>query len=352
MSYGTLFGVLGGAGVAFFGWTWFSKIPGGAAVRTGYAAMGAGVACVSALAIFLSAHFTRDQIPRLMQRFPAGATTNSTQRYSLAELWREIKGCLANRNYRMLLLGFVALSITLGTRETLTSYSGLFFWELHEKQMRLFGLAAPPAYIVAFFLTVWLHRRIDKRNTALAALVLLVVACASPVLLRVAGLAPANGSPALLKLLLTATFFFYLAVAALMISVLSALADVADEHELETGRRQEGVFFAARTFFHKLSSGLGHVVAGVALDIIHFPTGAKPGTVAQEVAVKLGILDGPLASLPALVSIAFYAAYRIDRQRHSEIQQLLRARRTASGPVVDSAPSVAPTLIQAEHARP
>ena len=43
---------------------------------------------------------------------------------------------------------------------------------------------------------------------------------------------------------------------------MSALADIADEHELQTGLRQEGIFYSARTFFSKLTTGFGHLIAG------------------------------------------------------------------------------------------
>lgn len=347
MSYGTLFGVFGGASVFFFGWTWFSKIPGGSTVREGYPGLALGVGLVSALAIFLSAFLTRDQIPRLTKNLPAQPVS---QRLGLGALLSEIKGCMSNRNYRMLLLGLVALSASTGTRETVSSYASLFFWSLPEKQIRVFGLASPPAYFVAFFATVWLHRRIDKRNTIVAAVSLLAVSMLAPITLRLFGLAPANGSPALLPFLLLFVFGFYLGVAMLMISALSALADIADEHELNTGRRQEGVFYAARTFFLKMSSGLGHVVAGAALDLIHFPTGAKPGEVAEDVVFKLGLLDGPIAAVPAFISIWFYAAYRIDRQKHLEIQRELEKRRASLVPPATTSAAAPSTLIQPEHA--
>lgn len=347
MSYGTLFGVIGGASVFFFGWTWFSKVPGGATVRDGYPGLALGVGLVSALAIFVSAHFTRDQIPRLTEHLPP----RSTERHGLRELWSEISGCMTNRNYRMLLLGLIALSASTGTRETVSSYASLFFWELPAKQIRVFGLASPPAYFVAFFVTVWLHRRFDKRNTITFSASLLGVSMLAPISLRLLGLAPANGSAALLPFLLFFVFTFYLAVAMLMISALSALADIADEHELHTGRRQEGVFYAARTFFAKMSSGFGHVIAGVALDLIHFPTGAKPGEVAPDVVFNLGLLDGPVAALPAFISIIFYSAYRIDRTQHMEIQRQLATRRASAMPAAAAPASAPAALIQPEHAR-
>ena len=127
--------------------------------------------------------------------------------------------------------------------------------------------------------------------------------------------------------------------------------ELADEHELHTGRRQEGVFFAARTLFAKLSSGLGHVVAGAGLDLIKFPTGAKPGQVAHDVVIKLGILDGPVAALPTLLALFFYGAYRIDRARHTEIQRELMSRRSQPAATPASVPPAA-TLASVELAQP
>jgi Na+/melibiose symporter-like transporter len=235
----------------------------------------------------------------------------------------------------------------IGTRETLNSYLGLFFWELPENKMRTFGLASPPAFVISFFLTWRLHRWFEKRSAIIGAGIVSMIGATLPILLRLFGTFPENGSPALLPSLLFFHFVFYLGFSVLTISVMSALADIADDHELKTGRRQEGMFYAARTFFGQLSSGLGHLLAGLAIDIIQFPKGAKPGQVADEVLYKLGLVDGPIASLPALIALFFYARYRITRQRHAEIQRELAARRQPSSaerspmPVVD--PDAIPT---------
>jgi Na+/melibiose symporter-like transporter len=332
MSYASLFGLVGGASTFFFGWTWFSKIPGAATVRSGYPALGATVGIFAAVAILLSAHFTRDQIPRLLQ------PTGTAERFGIKRMWQEIAECLANRNYRVMLLGLFCVSGTIGTKETVNSYTNLFFWELPPEKIRLFALASPPAYVIAFIATVWLHRRIDKRNSMMLSLALIVLGGCVPVIGRLLGVVPPNNTPALMSVLFCATFTFYLGFATLTISALSALADIADEHELATGRRREGVFFAARTFFAKLSSGVGHIVAGVAMDLIAFPHGARPGQVAQDVVRSLGVLDGPVAVVPALLSIYFYAKYRIDHRMHSEIQTALaeRRRRTVSLPTSEN----------------
>lgn len=61
----------------------------------------------------------------------------------------------------------------------------------------------------------------------------------------------------------------------------SMVADVVDEQEFDSGKRQEGMFFASTYFAGKASSGIGAIVAGVALDLISWPRGAHIETAAD-----------------------------------------------------------------------
>lgn len=90
--------------------------------------------------------------------------------------------------------------------------------------------------------------------------------------------------------------------AVLNISVMSALVDVADENQLISGDRQEGILYSARTFFAKVDHALGLFLAGVVLDYIAFPTDAEPGQVAGSVLFRLGMVDGPYLILPGLIA--------------------------------------------------
>ena len=60
----------------------------------------------------------------------------------------------------------------------------------------------------------------------------------------------------------------------LYIIIDSMLSDTIDQHEMETGRREEGLFFSASSFAQKASFGLGALFAGIGLDVIKFPKGA------------------------------------------------------------------------------
>jgi Na+/melibiose symporter-like transporter len=110
-------------------------------------------------------------------------------------------------------------------------------------------------------------------------------------------------------------------------------ADIADEVELDTGERREGMIFSARSFANKAVGALGTLLGGIALDLISFPSGATAGSVANEVVWWLGFLEGPASSVFSFMGIVFYLRYRIDRKRHAEIVRLIAARKTEADQV-------------------
>jgi Na+/melibiose symporter-like transporter len=109
----------------------------------------------------------------------------------------------------------------------------------------------------------------------------------------------------------------------------SMMADVADEHELSSGHRQEGIFFGALAFAGKSTSGLGSLIGGLGLDWIGFPVGAEPGAVDPATVTALGVFYGPGIAIIAVVALVFLSRYRIDRARHAKIAEALVRQRSA-----------------------
>ena len=325
MSYNSILGMVGGASTYFLAWTWLGSAEGGTQNADNFMVMGAVIGIFAALIVWISAYFTRDQIPYL-KKVPEGLPP-----LSVKQLYLEVWTCLKNRNYLFLLLGMLSLSATSGVRETMGAYVNLFFWELEANQLRFFGLTTPIAFVVAFIITPRLHDRFDKRETIIGAVGVYVITTTLPILLRILGYFPENGDPLLFPLLAAFIAVFYGAAAVLGISVMSALADIADDHELATGRRQEGIFYSARTFVGKLTSGFGILIGGIAIDLIGWPTGVTSADdVHPDIIFNLGLIDGPVAAIPSLLAIFFYAGYRIDKKRHQEIQEQLNLRRAAT----------------------
>ena len=114
------------------------------------------------------------------------------------------------------------------------------------------------------------------------------------------------------------------------------LSDVIDEHELHTGRREEGLFFAARSFATKASYGLGSFFAGIGLDIIRFPQGASPETVPDDAVLSLAIFSGPVMFILFAATVMISSRYPLTLARHGEITRKIAAR-AGGGPQDKSA---------------
>ena len=267
-----------------------------------------------------SAFMTRGQISR-MKKVPSDLPP-----FSLRQLFREMYGAMQNRNYLYLLLGLFSLSITIGTHETLNLYMYTFYWEFTDRQIGWLILSNVFGYAIGFAVTARIHQHIEKRWAIVWASIGLSIAWSSAVTLRLFDLAPENTTWTLVAFVIGFGTIASACGSVLNISVMSALADIADEHELKTGRRQEGIFYSARTFFAKVTNGIGHVVAGVALDIIEFPQGVATASIHPDKIYALGIIDGPFAMVWGILAGLLYAGYRIDRNYHREIQDNLLKR--------------------------
>ena len=113
----------------------------------------------------------------------------------------------------------------------------------------------------------------------------------------------------------------------------SMLADTADEHEWLFGVRREGLFFSGLTLAYKAASGLGGLIAGLALDAIRFPADLAaqgPGaTVPAAVLDRLALISGPLPAAFAMLSPLFLLGYHLTRARHAQIVRDLEQRKAA-----------------------
>ena len=159
-----------------------------------------------------------------------------------------------------------------------------------------------------------------------------------PVVLRLVGWFPENDNlivigsatfPLVMITLVLIKLLQGLVTAQAQVAFGSMIADVCDEHEHLTNRRQEGAFFAALSFSSKSTYGLGAVLAGLSLEFINWPTGPEIRSavdVAPDAIVNLGILAGPCIGLLGFISLWFFAQYRLTPVRHKKILAIIEAR--------------------------
>ena len=314
MSYNNFGGYIGAASAHWFGLTFFfyatAEQANGLLKLEAYQDFGLVASVVVVICLYISAWFTRDRIPTLSQ--PA----ESTEPFSMPALFTDLKQALQNPNYMYLLLGLLLLSVTIGMRASFNNYMNLYFWELVSDQIRWFIIGSVSGYIAGFLLTFYIHKRFDKRASIVIATLGYGVFDALPVCLRMLGLFPENGSDKLFPSILVCHALGSASLSVLNISVMSALADIADENAAKFGVRQEGILYAARAFFAKADRAIGTLIAGIVLDLISFPAKAIPGQVDANVVMWLGIMDSPATIIPALLAALLYSGYRINHGKH------------------------------------
>ena len=273
------------------------------------------------IALTSSAYFTKDQIPKLKQPKERRSKNN------LFRFFKDIGKVLKNKNYLYLLLGIFFLSILIGTHEVLGLYMYTFYWKLSPIQTGWLILNNVFGYAIGFIVTARLHVIFEKPIIIVLSAITLSFFWSLAVILSLFGLAPEPASWDLVIFIIILGSVAAAAGSILHISVMSALADVCDEHELLTGYRQEGIFYSARSFFAKASGALGSIVAGTALDIINFPSYDSDKEITQSMLFNLGILDGPFAMIWGLIAAFFYSGYKITNKYHREIRDKLEQKK-------------------------
>ena len=155
----------------------------------------------------------------------------------------------------------------------------------------------------------------------------------TPYWLRLAGVFPGIGDPAMLPLLFAfATLGTACGVTAYILGA-SMLADVVEDSEMRTGRRSEGMFFAGGFFVQKCTSGIGIFVCGLILAAAGFPEKAVPGQVPAPVIDRLTLIYACCYVTFNILAAFFYTRFPFGRHEHE-----LRMARLTGAPVIDAAP--------------
>jgi Na+/melibiose symporter-like transporter len=219
--------------------------------------------------------------------------------------------------------------VMVGVNTALDLYMNEFFWALEGRQILYLQIATPVGLILGSPFTRIIHKHWDKKPGLVGGTGGYALLQFSPVMLRLSGVLPDNGDSLLVPILIGFKFCQGLIVQQALVTFGSMMADVVDEHELSSGRRQEGVFFGAVAFSGKSASGVGTMIGGAGLDIIGWQGGAglTPSDIAPDLLVRLGVFYGPVVAGFAVVSVWCYTHYHLDRARHQEILSELRVAR-------------------------
>jgi len=323
------FGALLSYGIGFGLFFYASpEVPYGQFRVESYSPFALSLAALMVASVLISAWGTRQHIPYLPQ--PSGDPVRVSPLGSMLRMFRETREALSNRSFAWLFTGVLVVFMMVGVDGALNLHMNTYFWELASRDNILFFAAYPLGIMAGALFARHLNEIFDKKPSIVVGTAWWALCQILPVVLRLLGWFPENGTSELLWTLVFVKFIQGVGVVQALVTFGSMVADIVDEHELLTGRRQEGVFFASISFSGKFTTGIGSVVAGFALDLISWPRGAAIQTgadVPAETLIWLGLIYGPIVSGFAVVSVWCYSRHRLNRARHAEIVRELESRR-------------------------
>ena len=240
----------------------------------------------------------------------------------------EIWAVLKNASFRAVFLGLLFGSLVGGVEAAFTPFMGIHFWGFRTEDLFYLAYVGLIAFPISFVLIPTLTRWLDKRMAVIVPLAAWITAVNVPICLRLLDVPwfPDNSSAWILPIFLGASTVGALAAPVIGATANSMLADIADEHELDTGIRREGVIYSVRAFSAKATAAFGTLFGGVLLSLIDFPEQATRGDIPAETIWKLGLIAGPATSIFSLLALGFYLRYRINAARHAEITAALAVR--------------------------
>ena len=292
------------------------KYPVGTLNRDGYAAYGIISSVLIFLSIMISALGTHSEIKYLKPPPPQ-------RKIGLGTIFREIFETLGERSFFALFLETLFGAVATGVSGALAFLMLTYFWGFSGSQIFLWTLLVFISALIGLLVAPRVSKAIGKKRAVIVLGVIAYSMAPAPVLLRLLGWMPENGDPLLYPIVAAINTIDLSLIIALQAILYSMIADLVEQSELKTGRRSEGVFFAAVTFTRKATQGLGAFAAGIMLSVISFPQGAARGDVQPETLWKLGAFYAPSLLLLWTLMIVAVSFYRIDRQDHEQNLQRL-----------------------------
>ena len=238
--------------------------------------------------------------------------------FNLRLIFNQIFIALKNRSFLIFFFGYLFIAVSWGMGSSLQIYMNTYFWEFKSIMLASYLGIYVLSTISAFLLVPALVKVIEKRTILLFAIMFAALIPPIPIFLFINGFLPASGT---WNLFYATIPFVYVGNTCLSSSAIireSMLGDISDEVELDSKIGQQGLMFASSSLIGKLNTGLGILMAGIALEFISFPQGVVVNPSAENI-FNLAMVQGPLVAVLMFIPFGIFSMYKIDRHRHEEI---------------------------------
>lgn len=294
-------------------------IPNGQFNRDAYELYGIIASALIFLAIVVSSLGTHSRIVHL--RLPPPKRS-----IGLGTIFREIFETLADRSFVALFLAAMLGAVATGLSAALAFYFSTYFWGFEARQIGWITISVFASAVIGSVLAPIVTRTIGKKRGAMIIGLLAFLGSPAPIVLRLMGLLPENGDPLVFWVVILTTMIDTGLIICFQILGAAMLADLVEQAELRTGRRSEGIFFAASTFIRKTVQGLGVITAGFVLALADFPKGVDPSQVSDQALWRFGAYYVPAILALWMAMMAVMSTYKLNRGDHEENLRQLAAR--------------------------
>lgn len=277
--------------------------------QAGYAPFAITVAIIGVVVALIAGLATQRFVP-YMHRPPS-------QKAAPGELARIVGAALSNRNFVSLASSSLIFGIAVGISGGLSVYVYTYIFQLPSRALLFLGLWAIPAGLIGVLLAPLIGRLFDKKRACLVVFFMAIASTTVPLGAWLLGLMPTNAPWVLPVLIVDAMTTAALATTGFII-VSSMTADVVDESQLKTGRRSEGLLFAAESLVRKVSTSFAALVPGLMIAMVHFPAHVRPGHVSVDILRHLALIYLPTYTVLTLCSTSALMFYRISRGTHED----------------------------------
>ena len=308
-----MFGWAGGLFNAFLAYTVFFKdtpeyIPGTQNPEPWiyFGMTGAGLMCISVLVTYFGTLQYRN------------SSIQTEKSFDLKSIASQIYIALRNKSFLIFFFGYLFIAVSWGLNSSLQIYMNTYFWEFKSIMLASYLGIYVLSTISAFLLVPALVKVIEKRTILLLAIMFAALIPPIPIFLFINGFLPASGT---WDLFYATIPFVYIGNTCLSSSAIireSMLGDISDEVQLDSKIGQQGLMFASSSLIGKLNTGLGILMAGIALEFISFPQGTDVTPSAENI-FNLAMVQGPLVAILMFIPFGIFSMYGIDRYRHQEI---------------------------------
>jgi Na+/melibiose symporter-like transporter len=290
--------------------------------RESYEIMGIVASGLIFISIMVSAVGTHARIPYLKQ-------PPVRRRITLGTIFREIFETLSERSFIALFLASLTGAVATGLAAALAFYFYTYFWEFTSVETGVITMGVFLSAVIGSTMAPVMSRRLGKKRGAIIVGLAAFLGAPLPVTLRLFGVLPDNGEPFVFWFVFITGMLDVGLIICFQILFSAMIADLVEQSEVQTGRRNEGVFFASVTFVRKCVQGIGLMLASFVLYLADFPAGATVDDVSAESVWRLGAYYVPTILALWLGMIAIISGYKLDRDQHEE--NLRKLSKQASG---------------------